>query len=436
VNYSETIDYLYNKLPLFSRMGSAAFKKDLTNILILCERLGNPHTKFKTIHVGGTNGKGSVSHMLAAVLQMAGYKTGLYTSPHLYDFRERIRINGEMVEENFVIDFVEKIKPVIEAIEPSFFEITVAMAFEYFAQQKADVAVIEVGLGGRLDSTNIISPQLSVITNIGWDHMNMLGNTLQEIAAEKAGIIKENIPVVIGERKEETAAVFEKTAQTKNAPILFAEDQYKTHSYRWKADHFLLEIWNASVNKAHSFELDLPGIYQQKNLCTVLTSIDELRKNYFVISDRQVFDGLKSAKQLTGLKGRWEVIQRNPVVVLEVAHNREGIEQMLQHLQNIQYKKLHLIIGMVKDKDITKVLELLPGNAEYYFTQAHIPRALPAPELKQKAGFFSLYGDGYDDVNIALQQALHKANKDDLVIVCGSIFLVAEVDKKSILHLA
>lgn len=429
MNYAETIDYLYNKLPMFSRMGSAAFKKDLTNIRLLCECLGNPQTKFKAIHVGGTNGKGSVSHMLAAVLQTAGYKTGLYTSPHLYDFRERIKVNGVMAEENFIIDFTERIQPLIEEIEPSFFEITVAMAFNYFAQQQVDAAVIEVGLGGRLDSTNIIIPLLSVITNIGWDHTNILGNSLQEIAGEKAGIIKQNVSVVIGETKEETRSVFEAKAKQMNAPVLFAEEQYKTIAHEWKDGHLFLKVRDREANKVDSFELDLPGIYQQKNLCTVLTALDVVRKSSFAISDKQIAEALKETKALTGLKGRWEVIHQHPTIVLEVAHNRDGMEQMLQHLQNIHYKNLHLVIGMVKDKDVTTVLELLPKDAHYYFTQAHIPRALDAIELQQKAAAFSLKGNVVEDVNTALQQALQKADADDLIVVCGSIFLVAEVDR-------
>jgi len=419
---------------MFSRMGSAAFKKDLTNIRILCERLDNPHTKFKTIHVGGTNGKGSVSHMLSAVLQTARYKTGLYTSPHLYDFRERIRINGQMVDENFVIDFVKKIRPVIEEIEPSFFEITVAMAFEYFAQQKIDIAVIEVGLGGRLDSTNIITPELSVITNIGWDHMNMLGNTLQEIAVEKAGIIKESIPAVIGETKNESAGVFYEMARQKNTPIFFADEHCKLVSHKWENGHLFVELLNTDESQTSLFELDLPGLYQQKNLCTVITSLDVLKKIGFPLSDEEIHEGLKKVIELTGLKGRWEVIHQNPSIVLEVAHNQDGIAQMLQHLKYISYSHLHVIFGIVKDKEIAEVLRLLPREASYYFTQAHIPRALPATELLQKAQEFSLNGLAYDDVNEALQQALNNAAVNDLVIVCGSIFLVAEVSKESILH--
>jgi dihydrofolate synthase/folylpolyglutamate synthase len=415
---------------MFSRMGSAAFKKDLTNIRILCERLGNPQTRFKSIHVGGTNGKGSVSHMIAAVLQTAGYKTGLYTSPHLYDFRERIKVDGQMAEEDFIIDFVEKIQPVIEEIEPSFFEITVAMAFDYFAAQQVDIAVIEVGLGGRLDSTNIIQPEVSVITNIGWDHMNMLGNTLQEIGAEKAGIIKENIPIVIGEKKEETLPVFKQIAQQRQSPLLFAEEQYQTLHYEWGYEYLSLEVVQLNENKTHLLELDLPGIYQRKNICTVLTALDELKKKGYGITAMQLHEGLKHAKEITGLAGRWEIIHHQPTIVLEVAHNQDGIEQMLQHLQNTPFQKLHLVFGMVKDKDAETVLNLLPKDANYYFTNAHIPRALPANELQQIAAAHSLNGQPYDDVNTALQQALNDASKADLIIVCGSIFLVAEVDRR------
>lgn len=426
MNYQQTINYLYDTLPMFSRMGSAAFKKDLTNTILLCERLGNPHKKFKSIHVAGTNGKGSVSHMLAAIFQTAGYKTGLYTSPHLYDFRERIKVNGAMCEEGFIIDFVEKIKPAIKEIEPSFFEITVAMAFEYFARQKVDVAIIEVGLGGRLDSTNVICPQLSIISNIGWDHMNMLGNTLEEIASEKAGIIKENIPVVIGEKKEETENVFKKIASQKRSPLFFAEENFSIKSY--KLLNTSIEISVADKNSTITdYQLDLPGIYQTKNILTVLQSI-ELLKNW-KLSTQQVHEALKNVKKLTGLYGRWEVIQEEPGVVLEVAHNKDGIEQMLTHLQSVSFNKLHFVIGMVKDKDIEPVLQLLPKEANYYFTQAQIPRALHAQDLQTKASRFSLNGNCFEDVNTALQQALNLSFKDDLIIVCGSIFLVAEVNR-------
>lgn len=412
---------------MFSRMGSAAFKKDLTNTLLLCERLGNPQKKIKSIHVAGTNGKGSVSHMLAAIFQTAGYKTGLYTSPHLYDFRERIKLNGMMCEEDFVVDFVERIKPAIEEIQPSFFEITVAMAFEYFAQQQVDIAIIEVGLGGRLDSTNVITPELSIITNIGWDHMNILGNTLEEIAFEKAGIIKEKIPVVIGEKKEETENVFREVACQKHSPVFFAAENFTVKNYRFLND--TIEIAVADKNSTiTNYTLDLPGIYQTKNILTVLQAIELLKD--WKLNTQQVQQALKSIKKLTGLYGRWEIIHQEPTVVLEVAHNKDGVEQMLSHLQNINYNQLHIIIGMVKDKDVEQVLQLLPSKAKYYFTEAHIPRALSAQDLQAKASTFSLNGNCFDDVNTALHQALNSASKNDLIIICGSIFLVAEVNKQ------
>jgi dihydrofolate synthase / folylpolyglutamate synthase len=433
MNYSQTIDYLYDTLPMFSRMGSAAFKKDLTNTLLLCERLGNPHKKFKSIHVGGTNGKGSVSHMLASIFQTSGYKTGLYTSPHLYDFRERIRIDGMMCDEDFVVDFVRRIKPAIEEIEPSFFEITVVMAFDYFALHKIDIAIIEVGLGGRLDSTNVISPELSIITNIGWDHMNMLGNTLQEIAMEKAGIIKENIPVVIGEKKNETAPVFMNTASQKKSPIYFAEENFSVHKYELLKDSIEISV----ANKNHvisTYQLDLAGIYQTKNILTVLQAVQVLHS--WNITQQHIQTALHDVKRLTGLHGRWELIREKPDVVLEVAHNKNGIEQMLLHISRMNAEQLHIIIGMVKDKEVDDVLELLPKNAKYYFTQANIPRALHSEILQSKAAAFKLEGSLFNDVNTALQHALATAAKNDLIIVCGSIFLVAEVNKQSIIQQA
>jgi dihydrofolate synthase / folylpolyglutamate synthase len=429
MNYQQTIDYLYNTLPMFSRMGSAAFKKDLTNTLLLCDRLGNPHKKFKSIHVAGTNGKGSVSHMLAAIFQTAGYKTGLYTSPHLYDFRERIKVNGAMCEEKFIVDFVERMKPSIEEIQPSFFEITVAMAFEYFAQQEVDIAIIEVGLGGRLDSTNVITPELSIITNIGWDHMNLLGNTLEEIAFEKAGIIKENIPVVIGEKKRETESVFKEIASQKHSPVFFAEENFSVASY--KLSNTSIDVSVADKNSTiKTYQLDLPGIYQTKNILTVLQALQQLQK--WRLNTEHVQQALRNVKNLTGLYGRWEIIHEEPTVVLEVAHNKDGVEQMLAHLQNSSFNQLHIIIGMVKDKNVDQVLKLLPSDANYYFTQADIPRALDAQVLQTRASNYSLKGNCYDDVNSALQQALNSSSKNDMIIVCGSIFLVAEVNRKLI----
>lgn len=432
MNYVETIEYLFTRLPMFSRMGSAAFRKDLTNIVALCEVLGNPHTRFKSIHVGGTNGKGSVSHMLAAVLQTAGYKTGLYTSPHLHDFRERIKVNGAMVSEACVTSFVEKIKPSIEALQPSFFEITVAMAFDYFAQEGVDIAVIEVGLGGRLDSTNIITPELSVITNISLDHTNMLGHSLQEIATEKAGIIKKGVPVVIGERHAETAPVFITTSKEKEAPLSFAEDHFAVKEWKQEEDLLKVTVINTDSGQEETYLLDLPGLYQTKNIKSVLQATAVLRQRGWRLKEKDIHSALARTKQLTGLYGRWEVVHQRPRVVLEVAHNEDGIRQMLAHIEQLTFKQLHLVFGMVKDKDIEPVLHLLPREAFYYFTQAHIPRALPAAELQQQAASAGLKGTTYTDVNAALKEALDQASEDDLVIVCGSIFLVAEVDRQKL----
>lgn len=429
MNYQQTIDYLYNTLPMFSRMGSAAFKKDLTNTILLCEQLDNPQKKFKSIHVGGTNGKGSVSHMLAAVFQTAGYYTGLYTSPHLYDFRERIKINGAMADEDFVVEFVEKIKPAIEEIQPSFFEITVAMAFDYFAKQKVDVAIIEVGLGGRLDSTNIIIPELSIITNIGWDHMNMLGTTLEKIAFEKAGIIKEKIPVVMGEKQTETENLFTNIAEQKSAPLYFAEDRFSMKGYLLLNDSISVSVFDKKLHSNSVYQLDLPGIYQTKNILTVLQAI-ELLKEEWNISQDHVHEALKNTKQLTGLYGRWEIIHSEPTIVLEVAHNKNGIEQMLMHIKQLKFAKLHIIIGVVKDKAADDILKLLPVTANYYFTHSHIPRALDAKSLQAKALEFNLKGNFYEDVNSALHKATSNAAKEDIIIVCGSIFLVAEVNRE------
>ena len=412
---------------MFSRIGAAAFKKDLTNTLEICEVLDNPQKKFKSIHVAGTNGKGSVSHMLAAVLQTANYKTGLYTSPHLKDFRERIKVNGEMCDEDFIVTFVEKVKPLIEKIQPSFFEITVAMAFSYFAEQNVDVAVVEVGLGGRLDSTNIITPELCVITNIGFDHMNMLGDTLEKIAYEKAGIIKGDIPVIIGETFPETKPVFEKVAKEKNAPLIFAGNN--RYAADWNHNHNQLNVTVVEKEKDEhiTYRLDLPGIYQRKNLVTVLETIKCLQKKGWKIEDEQIHKGLSQAKKITGLHGRWEVIHQKPTVVLDVAHNVDGIKQLVEQIELSTYNDLHIIIGMVKDKEIEKILEQLPKFAKYYFTKAQIPRALPTTELALKAARLELKGNIYNDVNTALKEALQHANEEDLIIVCGSVFLVGEL---------
>ena len=439
MTYQQTIDYLFHRLPMFSRIGAAAYKKDLTNTIQLCEAFGNPHTKFRSIHISGTNGKGSTSHMLAAILQSAGYKTGLYTSPHLKDFRERIKCGGSplkggspatlhMVSEEFVIDFTERIKPLIEKIEPSFFEITVAMAFEYFAQQKVEVAIVEVGLGGRLDSTNIITPELSVITNIGWDHMNMLGDTLEKIAGEKAGIIKPSIPVVIGETTKETKEVFIAKAKECHAAISFA-DQHR-YAAEWNIDNHLLTVQVASKGKEDQqhYQLDLTGAYQTKNLLTVLEAVSILRSKGWEIEEAIVKKALTQTKKLNGLHGRWEIIHQHPTVVLDVGHNVDGIKQIVQQLELTNAPHVHIVIGMVKDKDVKAVLQLLPKEASYYFTKALIPRALPEDELFLKATEAGLNGETYTEVNIALKTAMAKAKKEDLILVCGSVFLVGEVE--------
>ena len=430
MNYQQTIDYLYAHLPMFSRIGAAAYKEDLYNTVALCKALDDPHTKFKSIHVAGTNGKGSTSHMLAAILQEAGYKTGLYTSPHLKDFRERIKINGEMISKEFVIDFVEKTKTISEQVKPSFFELTVAMAFDYFEKEKVDIAIIETGLGGRLDSTNVITPILSIITNIGYDHVDILGDTLEKIAAEKAGIIKPNVPVVIGEYLPETKNIFINKAKEMNAPIHFALDEYKVSKINYTAQSLSCDVTDIEHGITESFELDLNGLYQTKNLCAVICAEGILMQHGFTIKNTDEKKALKNVKALTGLYGRWDVISESPAIILDVAHNEDGIKQLLQQITVVSRESsvLNMIIGMVKDKDVTKVLSILPKNAKYYFSNAHIIRAMPHEELKEKAAQYGLNGDSFDDVNMALKAAKELAAADDIIVVCGSVFLVAEVD--------
>lgn len=427
MTYPEAIDYLYTHLPMFSRIGAAAIKEDLTNTLLLCRELDDPHLRFKSVHVAGTNGKGSTSHMLASVLQSAGYKTGLYTSPHLRDFRERIKINGQMVPESFVTGFVERIKPHIPLIQPSFFEITVAMAFEYFAEEQVDIAVIETGLGGRLDSTNVITPELSVITNIGWDHMNILGNSLPEIAFEKAGIIKPTVPVVIGESNPETMPVFIDKAAAQQADIHFADKLHYVTEWEYQRHKLSLTVANRFNDERNQYVLDLPGYYQTHNVLTVLTAIDQLRRLGWNIEQPAVVKGLSIAKKQTGLHGRWELVSEHPDIILDVAHNEDGMKQLLGQLELANFRELHLVIGMVKDKKIDAVLRQLPTTAHYYFTQAQIPRALPADQLAAQAELYHLRGKTFSDVNLAIQAARSHAHKDDLILVCGSVFVVGEV---------
>ena len=440
MSYQDTIDYLYSRLPLFSRIGPAAIKADLHNTIAICDFLGNPQNKFKTIHVAGTNGKGSTSHMLASILQEAGYKTGLYTSPHLYDFRERIKVNGIMCSETFVTSFTNKMKPFIEKVEPSFFEITVGMAFEYFADENVDIAIIETGLGGRLDSTNIINPILSIISNIGMDHMALLGNTLPEIAYEKAGIIKQATPVVISEIIPETKNIFEQKANSLNAPIYYAEDyiQFKSFQNNWQTSLFefnqpLIHLLDAPLfPKSFTVECDLPGKYQYKNLKGVLVAMQILATMGWQLSASKILKGLLHVGKNTGLMGRWECIQTTPRIILDVAHNEHGIKALLEQLESLHYAQLHIITGMVKDKDVNAVLNLLPKKAKYYFTQSHIPRALPVSELAAKGNAFDLNGSQFENVNIALQSANKNATANDLILVIGSVFLVAEVDRSQL----
>jgi dihydrofolate synthase / folylpolyglutamate synthase len=420
--YRESVQYLYDNLPMFQRVGAVAYKKDLTNTLQLCEALGNPQTKFKSIHVAGTNGKGSTSHMLASILQSSEYRTGLYTSPHLKEFTERIKVNGQEVEQSFVADFVARIKPEIESIKPSFFEITVAMAFDYFARQEVDIAVIEVGLGGRLDSTNVITPVLSVITNIGWDHKDILGDTLQKIAYEKAGIIKKDIPVVVSERQPEVEDVFESKAQECHADISFASDTFAVTAN----GEYLRVFWNGKLIH-DNLDLPLKGFYQHKNLPGVLKAVDVLRLNGFNISDHQLLSGLANVTTQTNLKGRWQKLQDAPLVICDTGHNVDGIREIVNQIASTKFDRLHVVLGMVKDKDIGDVLSVLPKDATYYFCQAKLPRALDATTLAQKAGEQGLNGIVIADVNEAKKVALENAEKTDMIFIGGSTFVVAEI---------
>ena len=430
MNYNDTLNYLFTRLPMFQRSGPAAYKNTLKNTLRLDELYGHPHKFFKTIHVAGTNGKGSVSHMLASVLQTAGYKTGLYTSPHLKDFRERIRVNGKMISEQFFIDWVEayKINNEMWKIEPSFFELTVALAFDYFRDQKVDVAVIEVGLGGRLDSTNIISPEISLITNIGLDHTELLGDTIEKIAIEKAGIIKENIPVVIGTTQSQIKSVFEHIALEKHAHLVFADMEYKIlYSLIGMDGKQVMAIEKDGQSIYPGLKLDLIGAYQKKNLSAVLKSVELLKEKGWNITEEAIYDGLQSTIKNTSLFGRWQVIGNNPLIICDTGHNEDGIKAVLEQILNTAYKKLHFIFGTVADKNPDKIVQLLPKNAFYYFTRADIPRAMNENELAKIATGFGLNGDYYSTVLEALEAAKNKASVNDLIFVGGSTFVVAEI---------
>ena len=427
MTYQQTLDFLYSKLPMFTRIGAIAYKNDLSNTINLCNALNNPERKFKSIHVAGTNGKGSTSHMLAAILQSQGYKTGLYTSPHLKDFRERILINGKKIAKKSVTAFVKEQKLLIESLQPSFFEVTVAMAFDYFAKEHVDIAIIEVGLGGRLDSTNIISPEISVITNISLDHTNLLGNTEQEIAREKAGIIKNYIPVIIGETQNSVKDIFEEKANSLHAPIFFADKNLSFEHKHLSSSSITFSIFENDNILFNDFECDLTGSYQEKNILTVIKAIDVLNEQQtFFISPKAIYTGLSNVSKLTHLQGRWQTIQEQPLVVCDTGHNLAGIKEVLVNIKRTRFKNLHIVFGMVKDKDISKILALMPKNATYYFCCPKIERGLEEASLMEQAAHFGLRGNCFSSVAEAKTSALLIADDEDFVFIGGSTFVVAE----------
>ena len=422
MTYDETVTYLFNCAPPFQQVGGAAYKEGLSTTIAFDNHLGNPHRKFRTIHVAGTNGKGSTSHTIAAILQESGYKVGLYTSPHLIDFRERMRVNGKPASKEYVVDFVESHKEFFEPLCPSFFELTTAMAFNYFAEQEVDVAVIEVGLGGRLDCTNIIIPELCIITNISFDHTQFLGSTLQEIAGEKAGIIKPGIPTVIGETTPETREVFENRANSCGAPLTFAEEDIEVIAATATENGYTYST--RSYGTLHG---GLGGYCQEKNTSTILAAIKLLKEKGFAITPDAVHKGFADVCPITGLMGRWQKIQENPRVVCDAGHNIGGIRYVSEQLAAQRCRTLRIVFGMVSDKDISAVLDLMPKNATYYFTQASIKRAMPAAELKEKAAGYSLNGECYPTVGEALASAIHDSDKEDFIFVGGSCFIVADL---------
>jgi dihydrofolate synthase/folylpolyglutamate synthase len=426
MNYQSTLNYIMKQLPMFQHIGVQAYRTGLENTIKLDDYFGQPHRHFKTVHVAGTNGKGSVSHMLASVLQESGLKTGLYTSPHLVDFRERIRVNGKMITKKFITDFISKNKSFFESFDPSFFEISVFMAFEYFRICGVDAAIVEVGLGGRLDATNIILPELSVITNIGLDHTGILGDTLQKIAAEKAGIIKSKIPVVIGESQPETLPVFSGFSGRLNAPMSIADQIYRIDYSLKSPDGY--QVFHVRKNDEvfyTNLKCALMGQYQRKNTATVLAAIDIL-KNKFDISTKQVYAGIRKVIVNTGLSGRWQMIRSNPAVICETAHNTDGIKAVMQQVKETPYKQLHMIIGFVNDKDVDGIMKYLPSKANYYFVRLSVPRTMDETELSGIAAGYNLKGDVFSGVSEAYKAAISVAGKEDLVLITGSNFLVAD----------
>jgi dihydrofolate synthase/folylpolyglutamate synthase len=428
LDYQDAITFLFDRLPMYQRVGKAAYKSNLDTTLALDEYFGHPHRTFKSIHIAGTNGKGSVAHMLSSILQSAGYRTGLYTSPHLIDFRERIRIDGKMIPEETVTAFVDQHRGIMEKLHPSFFEMTVAMAFDSFAREMIDFAVVETGMGGRLDSTNIIRPLVSVITNIGFDHSQFLGDTIYKIAVEKAGIIKSGIPLVIGETQEEAQLVFSRKAREKGCSILYADKEirveYSTQSLQGSQ---IMHISRAEGRKMESLETDLKGLYQQKNVITVLAVIELLTTIGIDIKEKDIRKGLAHTREITGLRGRWEIIGYNPLTICDTGHNREGIREVMKQIRQTPWKKLHIVLGLVDDKDPSKILEELPAEAQYYFTQSAVPRSMNREKLAAEGLRFSLYGQVCPTPLKALTIARSKADPEDLIFVGGSTFVVAEV---------
>lgn len=429
MNYDETLHYLFSALPMFHRVGPAAYKANLDNTIAMCNLLGNPEKNLVCIHVAGTNGKGSVSHLLAAVFQQAGFKTGLYTSPHLRDFRERIRVNGEMVSKAWISNFVTKYKNDFDELQPSFFEMSTAMAFAYFRDVKTEIAIIETGLGGRLDSTNVITPLISVITNIGFDHTNLLGNTLEKIAGEKAGIIKNKIPVVIGESADATNFVFINKANEQQSKIIFADQHYKAiaKNYNPVEEEMHVDIYHNNKLYIENLLLDLTGPYQLKNCCTVLQTLEILNDSPFSITETILREAFRNVKKLTHLEGRWQIINRNPITICDTGHNEAGLRTTIPLLNSIPHQQLHIVLGVVDDKDLSGTLSFFPDKAIYYFCKADIPRGLDATLLAEKAGAYNLRGSVHHSVKEALEAARKAATSDDLIFIGGSTFTVAEI---------
>ncbi len=428
MTYRETLKYLFNRLPMYQRIGKAAYKDDLRNTLALDEHFGYSHRYFKSIHIAGTNGKGSVSHILASIFQSAGLKTGLYTSPHIKDFRERIKVNGVPVPEKFVIEFTRENKKIFESIEPSFFEMTVAMAFKYFAEQNVDIAIIETGMGGRLDSTNIITPMASVITNIGTDHSEFLGISPKSIALEKAGIIKHKIPVIIGESHPETTEVFKTRAEEYNSRIVFAQNNYTCSSSPGKSvNSQFFQVKKGGKTVYRKLETDLMGSYQQKNAVTVIQTLDVLKRQKIPIPKESILKGFRNVIKNTGLLGRWQVLGKKPMTICDIAHNIEALREITDQLSLTQKNRLHMVIGFNEDKDVTPILEMMPRDAIYYFTKSSIPRAMSVDRLIKASLATGLNGSGFETVKDALQEARKNASPSDLIFIGGSTFVVSEI---------